>query len=48
MVVEKELRLSGHTVECLDGDAFRKELCKDLGFYKEDRITNIDRVSFVA
>jgi len=34
--------------EWLDGDITREHLCKDLGFSKKDRDTNIERVSFVA
>ena len=35
-------------VEWLDGDVTRQTLCKDLGFSKRDRNTNIERVSYVA
>jgi adenylylsulfate kinase len=35
-------------VEIIDGDEFRKSLCADLGFSKEDRIENIKRLGFVA
>jgi adenylylsulfate kinase len=35
-------------VEIMDGDEFRKSLCADLGFSKEDRIENIKRLGFVA
>ncbi|MFO8108906.1 MAG: adenylyl-sulfate kinase [Thermoplasmata archaeon] len=35
-------------VERLDGDIVRKHLTSDLGFSKEDRDQNIERVSFVA
>ncbi len=35
-------------VERLDGDIVRKSLTKDLGFTKEDRDKNIERVTFVA
>ncbi len=38
----------GHKVERLDGDIVRQHLTADLGFTKEDRNTNIKRVSFVA
>ena len=34
--------------ERLDGDIVRQSLTKDLGFSKEDRDTNIERVAFVA
>lgn len=35
-------------VELLDGDVVRQHLTKDLGFSKEDRMTNVERVAFVA
>jgi adenylyl-sulfate kinase len=47
-VVEWELRSRGLKVERLDGDIVRESLTKDLGFTKEDRDTNIERVTFVA
>jgi len=46
--VESELRSRGLRVERLDGDIVRESLTKDLGFTKEDRDTNIERVTFVA
>jgi sulfate adenylyltransferase len=39
---------SGKRVTVLDGDVVRTHLTKGLGFSKEDRITNILRVGFVA
>ncbi len=35
-------------IEIIDGDEYRKELCHDLGYTKEDRNTNIRRLAFVA
>lgn len=35
-------------IEVIDGDEYRKVLCADLGFSKEDRNTNIRRLAFVA
>jgi adenylyl-sulfate kinase len=35
-------------IERLDGDIVRKSLTRDLGFSKEDRDKNIERVTFVA
>jgi adenylylsulfate kinase len=32
----------------LDGDMLRENLCRDLGFSKKDRDTNIDRVIFLS
>ena len=38
----------GHVVEYLDGDTIRTHLSKGLGFSKEDRDTNIERIGWVA
>ncbi|MEY3239772.1 MAG: adenylyl-sulfate kinase [Bacteroidota bacterium] len=38
----------GYAVEIIDGDEYRKSLCKDLGFSKEDRCENIRRLGFVG
>lgn len=46
--LEPVLRARGVRVERLDGDTVRQHLTKDLGFSKEDRDTNIERVLFVA
>lgn len=46
--LERELRYRGLKVERLDGDIVRQSLTRDLGFSKEDRDRNIDRVTFVA
>lgn len=46
--VEQELRRRGLKVERLDGDIVRQGLTRDLGFSKEDRDKNIERVTFVA
>ena len=35
-------------VEIIDGDEYRKALCSDLGFSKQDRNINIRRLAFVA
>lgn len=34
--------------ELIDGDVVRKEICKDLGFSKEDRDENIRRIGYIA
>jgi adenylyl-sulfate kinase len=47
-LLEKTLRSAGHKVEVLDGDVIRTHLCKDLGFSKEDRDTNIRRIGWVC
>jgi adenylyl-sulfate kinase len=46
--VADDLRTRGMKVERLDGDNVRKGLTRDLGFSKEDRAMNIERVTFVA
>jgi adenylyl-sulfate kinase len=46
--LEKELQKRGLKVERLDGDIVRQSLTRDLGFSKEDRDKNIERVTFVA
>jgi adenylylsulfate kinase len=35
-------------IEILDGDQYRKTLCKDLGFSKNDRLENIRRLGNLA
>jgi len=47
-LVAQELRDRGLKVERLDGDIVRQSLTRDLGFSKEDRDRNIERVTFVA
>ena len=42
------LMAGGRRVSLLDGDVVRTHLTKGLGFSKDDRITNILRVGFVA
>ena len=38
----------GYKVELLDGDDYRRHLCRDLGFSKADRLENIHRLGFVG
>ena len=47
-LVSQRLIKKGYKVEVIDGDEYRENLCKDLGFSKEDRNTNIRRLSFVS
>src|SRR5437016_1071152 len=47
-LVRQELEVRGRKVEWLDGDEVREHLSKGLGFSKEDRDTNIDRIGWVA
>jgi adenylyl-sulfate kinase len=47
-LVGAELERGGHAVEYLDGDVVRTHLSKGLGFSREDRDTNIERIGWVA
>ena len=47
-LVAEELKRRNLRVERLDGDIVRQSLTRDLGFSKEDRDKNIERVTFVA
>lgn len=49
----EELRLknalaSWQRYDLIDGDEIRRELCRDLGFTKEDRDENVRRISYLA
>ena len=44
----KGLTSLGKQVERLDGDIVRETLCRDLGFSKEDRGLNLERITFVS
>ncbi len=46
--IAEQLRERGLRIERLDGDIVRQHLTRDLGFSKEDRDMNIERVTFVA
>ena len=46
--VQQLLQQKGVAVELIDGDEYRKVLCADLGFTREDRHQNIRRLAFVA
>jgi adenylyl-sulfate kinase len=47
-LVADELERRGLLVDRLDGDIVRTHLSKGLGFSKEDRDTNIERIGWVA
>jgi adenylylsulfate kinase len=47
-LVGPELEARGKIVEYLDGDTVRTHLSKGLGFSREDRDTNIERIGWVA
>jgi len=36
------------SIEIIDGDDYRQNLCSDLGYSREDRNTNIRRLAFIA
>ncbi|MBT1091081.1 adenylyl-sulfate kinase [Streptomyces sp. Tu102] len=42
------LRAEGHLVEVLDGDEIREFISAGLGFGREDRHTNVQRIGFLA
>jgi adenylylsulfate kinase len=47
-LVGRRLEDAGRLVEYLDGDVVRTHLSRGLGFSKEDRDTNIERIGWVA
>ena len=47
-IVVPAIERRGRLVEPLDGDVVRTHLSKGLGFSKEDRDTNIERIGWVA
>jgi adenylyl-sulfate kinase len=47
-LVGRELEAGGALVEYLDGDVVREHLSRGLGFSKQDRDTNIERIGWVA
>ena len=47
-LVARELDERGILIDRLDGDVVRTHLTKGLGFSKEDRDTNIERIGWVA
>jgi adenylylsulfate kinase len=46
--VQQLLEQHSLNIEIIDGDVYRKTLCKDLGFSKEDRCENIRRLGNLA
>lgn len=47
-LLAERLRGAGHRVEVLDGDAMRKTLSAGLGFGREDRHENLQRIGLMA
>ena len=46
--VAKKLRSQGYKVELIDGDEYRRNVTKDLGYSRYDRIENIRRLGFIG
>ena len=46
--LSRQLTIAGLQVETLDGDEVRENLSRGLGFSKQDRDTNVNRIGFVA
>lgn len=46
--VQRKLETLNHAVKVLDGDEVRKELSKDLGFSRADRVENMKRMGALA
>ncbi|MCH2110175.1 MAG: adenylyl-sulfate kinase [Polyangiaceae bacterium] len=47
-ILTEEIRRAGVHGECLDGDEVRKNLSWGLGFSREDRDRNVERIGYVA
>jgi len=47
-LVAAELERAGQSVELLDGDVVRTHLSKGLGYSRQDRDTNVERIGWVA
>jgi adenylylsulfate kinase len=46
--VRQTLTAAGVKVEIIDGDEYRRNFCRDLGFSREDRLENIRRLALIA
>lgn len=46
--VKRQLEKKGLRIEVIDADVYRKHVCPDLGFSKDDRNENIRRLGFIA
>lgn len=44
----QDFREKGYRIKIIDGDVYRKTLCKDLSFTRADRIENISRLGKLA
>ncbi|NVO08676.1 MAG: adenylyl-sulfate kinase [Bacteroidales bacterium] len=48
MLAKEKLLAKGIRIEVIDGDEYRKTLCKGLGFSYNDRVENLRRLGFVG
>lgn len=48
LAAKERMDFLGIPLEVIDGDVYRKTLCKDLGFSREDRCENIRRLGTLA
>lgn len=48
LATKERMDFLGIPLEVIDGDVYRKTLCKDLGFSREDRCENIRRLGALA
>ena len=46
--LKKALATDHYKTEVIDGDEYRKHLCRDLGFSRKDREENIRRLGFIG
>jgi adenylylsulfate kinase len=46
--VKEKLAAAGINIEVIDGDEYRKTICKNLGFSYDDRVENLRRLGFVG
>lgn len=46
--VAEKLQSHGYKVELIDGDQYRKNVSRDLGFSMKDRMENIQRLGFIG
>lgn len=46
--LKEKLERDNFSVEIIDGDVYRKTVCKDLGFSRNDRMENIRRLGKIA
>ena len=47
-LVKTKLARQGISIEVIDGDEYRKTICKGLGFSYEDRVENLRRLGFIG